>query len=75
MPALGYRIVEVRAVIVTDLSIGINLAVFQLLWPVLSGRLLESRGAIIPALAASGLKTDAIGRAWSAQAYGVSRAE
>jgi hypothetical protein len=36
----------------------------------LSGRLLESRGAIIPALSASGLSTGAVRRAWAALAYG-----
>ncbi len=70
MPTLVYRIIEVLSVIVADLPIGTNLAVFHLLWAVLSGRLLESRGAIIPALSASGLSTDAIRRAWAALAYG-----
>lgn len=70
MPTLVYRIIEVLSVIVADLPIGTNLAVFHLLWAVLSGRLLESRGAIIPALAASGLAMDAIRRAWAALAYG-----
>ena len=70
MPTIAYRIIEVLSVIVVDLPIGTNLAVFHLLWTVLSGRLLESRGAIIPALSASGLPTDAIRRAWAALAYG-----
>jgi hypothetical protein len=71
MPAIVYRIIEVLSVIVTELPIGTNLALVHLLWTVLSGRLLESRGAIIPALSASGLPTDAIRRAWAALAYGV----
>lgn len=70
MPTIVYRIIEVLSVLVTDLPIGTNLAVFHLLWTVLSGRLLQSRGAIIPALSASGLATDAIRRAWAALAYG-----
>lgn len=70
MPTIVYRIIEVLSVLVTDLPIGTNLAIFHLLWTVLSGRLLESRGAIIPALAASGLASDAIRRAWAALAYG-----
>lgn len=70
MPTLVYRIIEVLSVLVVDLPIGTNLAVFQLLWAVLSGRLLASRGAIIPALSASGLSTDAVRRAWAALAYG-----
>lgn len=70
MPPVVYRIIEVLSVIVMDLPIGTNLAVFHLLWTVLSGRLLDSRGAIIPALGASGLPTAAVRRAWAALAYG-----
>jgi len=70
MPTLVYRIIEVLSVLVTDLPIGTNLAIFHLLWTVLSGRLLPSRGAIIPALSASGLAMDAVRRAWAALAYG-----
>jgi hypothetical protein len=70
MPSLVYRIIEVLSVLVIDLPIGTNLALFQLLWAVLSGRLLESRGAIIPALSASGLSMAAVRRAWAALAYG-----
>ncbi len=70
MPNIVYRIIEVLSVLVTDLPIGTNLGMFQLLWTILSGRLLESRGALIPALAASGLKPDAVRRAWATLAYG-----
>jgi hypothetical protein len=70
MPAIVYRIIEVLSAIVMDLPIGTNLAVWQLLWALLSGRLLSHRGAIIPALAASGLKREAVRRAWAALAYG-----
>jgi hypothetical protein len=50
--------------------VGTNLALFHLLWMLMSGRLLESRGAVIPALAALGLPNDAVRRAWAALAYG-----
>lgn len=70
MPTIVYRIIEVLSVIVIDLPIGTNLAMFQLLWTVLSGRLLASRGGLIPALAASGLSSAAVRRAWAALAYG-----
>jgi hypothetical protein len=36
----------------------------------LSGRLLLSRGAVIPGLAALGLGAEAVRRAWAALAYG-----
>jgi hypothetical protein len=70
MPPIVYRIIEVLSVLVTGLPIGTNLAVCHLLWTVLSGRLLSSRGALIPALAASGVPTPAVRRAWAALAYG-----
>src|SRR5439155_2666954 len=40
------------------------------LWMLLSGRLLLSRGAVIPGLAALGLAAAAVRRAWAAFAYG-----
>lgn len=70
MPSIVYRIIEVLSVVVTDLPIGTNLGMFQLVWAILSGRLLESRGALLPALAASGLKPDAVRRAWATLAHG-----
>jgi len=70
MPSIVYRIIEVLSVVVTDLPIGANLGMFHLLWSILSGRLLESRGALLPALAASGLKPDAVRRAWATLAHG-----
>ncbi len=70
MPSIVYRMIEVLSVLVTDLPLGTNLGIFHLLWTILSGRLLQSRGAIIPALAASGLATDALRRAWATLAHG-----
>lgn len=70
MPNVVYRIIEVLSVIVMDLPIGTNLAVLHLLWTILSGCLLDSRGAIIPALSASGLPMAAVRRAWAALASG-----
>jgi hypothetical protein len=70
MPALVYRISEVLSAIVIDLPIGTNLGLFHLLWMLLSGRLLQSRGALVPALAATGLEPAAVRRAWAAFANG-----
>ena len=44
MPALVYRITEVLSAIVIDLPLGTNLGLFHILWTLLSGRLLQSRG-------------------------------
>ena len=47
-----------------------QLGLFHCLWMLLSGRLLLSRGAVIPGLAALGLAAAAVRRAWAALAYG-----
>lgn len=70
MPLVVYRITSLLSSLVLPLPIGTNLALFHLLWTLMSGRLLETRGAIVPALAASGLPPDAVRRAWAAFAYG-----
>jgi hypothetical protein len=70
MPALVYRITEVLSAIVSDLPLGTNLGLFHILWTLLSGRLLQSRGALIPALAATGLEPAVVRRAWAAFAGG-----
>jgi hypothetical protein len=56
--------------VLRDVPVGTNLALFHLLWTLLSGRLLASRGAVIPALADTGLPEPAVRRAWAALAYG-----
>jgi hypothetical protein len=50
--------------------VGTNLALFWLLWALVSGRFLLSRGAVFPALADRGLPADAIRRSGAALAYG-----
>lgn len=49
---------------------GTNLGLFWLLWALLSGRLLLSRGAVFPALADGGLSAEAVRRSGAALAYG-----
>jgi hypothetical protein len=43
--------------IVIDLPIGTHPGLFHILWTLLSGRLLQTREALIPALAATGLES------------------
>ena len=52
MSALLYRINDVLSRVVSHVPVGTNLGLFHLLWTLLSGRLLQSRGAVIPALLA-----------------------
>jgi hypothetical protein len=48
------------------LPIGTNLALLQFLWMLVSGALLPQRGALFPALQATGLSERATRRAWAA---------
>ena len=70
MSALLYRINDILSRVVSHVPVGTNRGLFHLLWTLLSGRLLPSRGAIIPALADFGLGAAAVRRAWAALAYG-----
>jgi hypothetical protein len=70
MSPIVYRMNHVLARVVQRVPIGTNLGLFHLLWMLLSGRLLLSRGAVIPGLAALGLPEEAVRRAWAALAYG-----
>jgi len=54
-----------------NLPIGTNLALLQFMWMLVSGHLLQSRGALFPALKATGLSDDAVRRAWAAFRGGV----
>jgi hypothetical protein len=50
--------------------VGTNLGLFWLLWALISGRFLLSRGAVFPALADGGLPAAAVRRSEAALAYG-----
>lgn len=70
MSSLLYRINNILSRVVAGVPLGPNLGLFHLLWMLLSGRLLLSRGAVIPGLADFGLAEDAVRRCWAALAYG-----
>jgi hypothetical protein len=70
MSATVYRISIMLSSVLQDVPVGTNMALFHLLWTLLTGRLLASRGAVIPALADTGLPVPAVRRAWAALAYG-----
>ena len=56
--------------VVKDAPIGTNLGLFHLLFMIVCGRLLSSRGAIFPGLCEQGLSDAAVRRSWAAMAYG-----
>ena len=70
MSTLVYRISVLLSVILADVPGGTNLGLFWLLWALISGRFLLSRGAVFPALADGGLPADAVRRSGAALAYG-----
>ena len=66
MSATVYRISVLLSAILADVPVGTHLGVFWLLWALISGRFLLSRGAVFPALADGGLPADAVRRSPSA---------
>jgi hypothetical protein len=70
MSTVVYRISILLGVILAEVPVGTNLGLFWLLWALLSGRFLLSRGAVFPALADGGLPADAVRRSSAALAYG-----
>ena len=67
---LVYRMHRVLSPGGQGVPMGTNLGIFSLLWLLRSGRLLRSRGAALPGLAARGLTAAAVRRAWAALASG-----
>lgn len=65
MQATVYRVMTLLCTLVAPLPVGTNLGLLHLLWMLLSGQLLASRGAIIPGLSALGLASAAVRRAWA----------
>ena len=65
-----YRVVGVLCAVVASAPVGTNLGLLHLLWMLVSGRLLASRGAVIPGLSATGLSEAAVRRAWAALGQG-----
>jgi hypothetical protein len=57
-------------VILADVPVGTNLGLFWLLWALISGRFLLSRGAVFPALADGSLPAAAVRRSGAALTYG-----
>ncbi len=70
MPDAVYRTLTLLCTLVEALPIGTNLGLLHLLWMLVGGRLLGSRGAIFPALSECGLAEGAIRRAWAALGQG-----
>jgi len=70
MPDAVYRTLTLLCTLVEACPVGTNLGLAHLLWMLVSGQLLEARGAVIPGLSACGLPAAAVRRAWAALGQG-----
>ena len=70
MPTAVQETITVLELIVQAVPVGTNLGLLTLLWAMLSGSFLSSRGAIFPALQANGFDEGQMRRSWSALRYG-----
>lgn len=70
MPDAVYQVMRMLCALVAPLPIGTNLGLLHLLWMLVSGRLLGSRGALFAGLSECGLPAPAVRRAWAALGQG-----
>jgi len=63
--------IQTLASLLESLPVGTNFALLHFMWMLVSGHLLASRGALFPALQATGLADAAVRRAWAAFRGGV----
>lgn len=70
MPEAVYRMLTLLCTLVASVPIGTNLGLLHLLWMLVSGQLLATRGAVIPGLSGTGLSARAVRRAWAALGQG-----
>lgn len=66
MNAPAFQMMQLLCDVVRSLPIGTNLALLYLLWALVSGQFLTSRGGVIPALDQLGLPKRAVRRSWQA---------
>jgi len=71
MPEAVYQVMTLLCGLVAPLPIGTNLGLLHLLWMLVSGHLLGSRGALLPGLGEAGLTDGEMRRAWAALGHGV----
>ncbi len=70
MPIAIEQTLQALQIIVQSVPVGTNLALLHLMWTILNGSFLGSRGAIFPALQESGFSVEEIRRSWQAMRYG-----
>lgn len=70
MTTASHKTVQVLEQIVKVVPIGTNLALLQLMWAMITGSFLSSRGAIHSALSKAGFESEEIRRSWRALRWG-----
>ena len=70
MSSLIYRIESLLSCVLSRVGVGTNVDLFLLFWALLSGRFLQSRGGVFPALSLFGLPDEAVRRCGAALCYG-----
>lgn len=67
--------IQALQMVLQGVPVGTNLALLHLLWSILNGSFLRSRGAIFPSLQFSNFSPEESRRSWAAMRYGVWRIE
>ena len=70
MPEAVYRMLRLLCPLVVSVPVGTTLGLLHLLWMLVSGQLLATRGAVFPGLSGAGLSARAVRRAWTALGAG-----
>ena len=70
MPTALEQTLQALQIMVQSVPVGTNLALIHLMWTILNGSFLGSRGAIFPALQESAFSAEEIRRSWQAMRYG-----
>lgn len=71
MTTASEQMIQVLEHLVKVVPIGTNRALLQLMWAIISGAFLPSRGAVHSALGQAGFAAEEIRRGWAALRYGV----
>src|SRR5438105_14914401 len=64
------RLMSRLCALAEPLPVGTNLSLVMVFWMLVTGQLLGTRGAVVPALSASGLAPPAVRRAWASLGHG-----
>ncbi|MDJ0595252.1 MAG: hypothetical protein QNJ72_35615 [Pleurocapsa sp. MO_226.B13] len=70
MPIAIEQTLQALQIMVQSVPVGTNLGLIHLMWSILNGSFLVSRGGIFPALQESGFSPEEIRRSWQAMRYG-----